>query len=639
MPAKHRVVLGVATVAALYAGISNALGLGDIALGSALNEPLKATIELHGSSGVTPEDIRVRLADQQAFDQAGIQRPYFLTDLRFVPVLRNNRLFIEVESNRPVREPYLNFLVELRRPNGVMLREYTVLLDPPLYSPGPGITQLVAATAAQTRASAQAPVSRPAQPAPAALVLPDLQPQPGAAQYQTVAGDTLWAIAERYRPDERAGVRQTMLAIRALNPQAFIGGDINRLRQGQALVLPTAEQLGFSAAPPAQRPLDSQPESVAMVAEPVASADRLRIDALEPATNESAELRDRLSMLETRFSVLLSELDNRDSQIASLQAELEVLREARALEQAALEESAAAGALLAVAGAEPGAQSSVQGSDDPTPGALGALPAAGLMDDRLSAQVTSSSLERWFSWWPILVGLGLAVLGLLFGMRRKASAEPESIPMPAIRPREQVAPGSVRVRQPAPAQSKPATDPLAGVELYITYGRFAEARVLLDKAIATQPERLDLRYRLLRVLAELCDRPAFAAQEREALALGADMERIDQLKMRFPALLAQVETDMVERVDHLDPLLMDDEPEQSSRTPRAAEQDAQDDVRLNLEDFKLDLDVDLLDALGPQPVRSKQPPKVVDEDFNVSLDNLPDVEEWEDDEPHKSERR
>ncbi|AQZ95908.1 FimV family protein [Halopseudomonas phragmitis] len=638
MPAKHRVVLGVATVAALYAGISNALGLGDIALGSALNEPLKATIELHGSSGVTPEDIRVRLADQQAFDQAGIQRPYFLTDLRFVPVLRNNRLFIDVESNWPVREPYLNFLVELRRPNGVMLREYTVLLDPPLYSPGPGISQPVAA-AAQTRSSVQTPVSRPVQPAPAALALPDLQPQPGAAQYQTVAGDTLWAIAERYRPDERAGVRQTMLAIRALNPQAFIDGDINRLRQGQALVLPTAEQLGFSAAPPAQRPLDSQPESIATVAEPVASADRLRIDALEPAANESAELRDRLSMLETRFSVLLSELDNRDSQIASLQAELEVLREARALEQAAFEESAAAGALLAVAGAEPGAQSSVQGSDDPNPGALGVLPAAGLMDDRLGAQVTSSSLERWFSWWPILVGLGLAVLGLLFGMRKKSSAESESIPMPPIRPREQVAPGSVRVRQPAPAQPKPATDPLAGVELYITYGRFAEARVLLDKAIATQPERLDLRYRLLRVLAELCDRPAFAAQEREALALGADMERIDQLKMRFPALLAQVETDMVERVDHLDPLLMDDELEQPSRTPRAAEQEAQDDVRLNLEDFKLDLDVDLLDALGPQPVRSKQPPKAVDDDFDVSLDDLPDVEEWEHDEPHKSERR
>lgn len=638
MPAKHRVVLGVATVAALYAGISNALGLGDIALGSALNEPLKATIELHGSSGVTPEDIRVRLADQQAFDQAGIQRPYFLTDLRFVPVLRNNRLFIDVESNWPVREPYLNFLVELRRPNGVMLREYTVLLDPPLYSPGPGISQPVAA-AAQTRSSVQTPVSRPVQPAPAALALPDLQPQPGAAQYQTVAGDTLWAIAERYRPDERAGVRQTMLAIRALNPQAFIDGDINRLRQGQALVLPTAEQLGFSAAPPAQRPLDSQPESIATVAEPVASADRLRIDALEPAANESAELRDRLSMLETRFSVLLSELDNRDSQIASLQAELEVLREARALEQAAFEESAAAGALLAVAGAEPGAQSSVQGSDDPNPGALGVLPAAGLMDDRLGAQVTSSSLERWFSWWPILVGLGLAVLGLLFGMRKKSSAESESIPMPPIRPREQVAPGSVRVRQAAPAQPRSTTDPLAGVELYITYGRFAEARVLLDKAIATQPERLDLRYRLLRVLAELCDRPAFAAQEREALALGADMERIDQLKMRFPALLAQVETDMVERVDHLDPLLMDDELEQPSRTPRAAEQEAQDDVRLNLEDFKLDLDVDLLDALGPQPVRSKQPPKAVDDDFDVSLDDLPDVEEWEYDEPHKSERR
>ncbi|HSP32276.1 MAG TPA: peptigoglycan-binding protein LysM, partial [Halomonas sp.] len=138
MAVKRQVIAGVATLAALYVGVSNALGLGELQLDSALNQPLSASIQLQGGEGLSPDDIRVSLANQEAFQSAGIDRPFFLTDLRFVPVVENNRLFIRVESSRPVREPFLNFLVELRRPNGRMLREYTLLLDPPLYQPQAG---------------------------------------------------------------------------------------------------------------------------------------------------------------------------------------------------------------------------------------------------------------------------------------------------------------------------------------------------------------------------------------------------------------------------------------------------------------------------------------------------------------------
>ena len=76
------------------------------------------------------------LASLEEFNRAGIDRQYFLTDLKFTPVLRpNGKSVIQVSSSKPVREPYLNFLVEVLWPNGRLLREYTLLLDPPLYSP------------------------------------------------------------------------------------------------------------------------------------------------------------------------------------------------------------------------------------------------------------------------------------------------------------------------------------------------------------------------------------------------------------------------------------------------------------------------------------------------------------------------
>ncbi|WVM91043.1 FimV/HubP family polar landmark protein [Halopseudomonas pachastrellae] len=73
-----------------------------------------------------------------------------------------------------------------------------------------------------------------------------MKPQPGAERYTTVSGDTLWTIAERTRPTPVASINDTMTAIHSLNRGAFVNGDIDRLKLGQTLVLPTAEQLGGS---------------------------------------------------------------------------------------------------------------------------------------------------------------------------------------------------------------------------------------------------------------------------------------------------------------------------------------------------------------------------------------------------------
>jgi pilus assembly protein FimV len=124
-----------------------AIGLGDINLESALNEPLRAEIELLSA---TPEELSslvVTLASAETFARYGIDRPFYLQEIEF-KVLRDgpNGPVVQARSRSAITEPFLTFLVEARWSSGRLLREYTVLLDPPTYSP-PAVQQAPAVEA------------------------------------------------------------------------------------------------------------------------------------------------------------------------------------------------------------------------------------------------------------------------------------------------------------------------------------------------------------------------------------------------------------------------------------------------------------------------------------------------------------
>lgn len=125
----------LAGAAVTYSTWAPALGLGEITLHSALNQPLRADIALVDAAGLEENELSVSLAAADEFSRAGVDRVFFLNNLKFTPVLRGNRSVIQVTSSKPVSEPFLNFLVQLDQPNGRLLREYTVLIDPP-GSPG-----------------------------------------------------------------------------------------------------------------------------------------------------------------------------------------------------------------------------------------------------------------------------------------------------------------------------------------------------------------------------------------------------------------------------------------------------------------------------------------------------------------------
>ncbi len=130
----RRLALGYALIATLWCTQAFALGLGDITIHSALNQKLDAEIELLESRGMTESEIVAQLASSEDFKRVGIERFFFLTNLQFhVEVRDQGHAVLRVSSEQPMTEPYLNFLVQVIWPNGRLLKEYTVLLDPPTY--------------------------------------------------------------------------------------------------------------------------------------------------------------------------------------------------------------------------------------------------------------------------------------------------------------------------------------------------------------------------------------------------------------------------------------------------------------------------------------------------------------------------
>lgn len=256
------------------------LGLGEIEVSSALNQKLKADIELLSATPEDTESIIVKLASRDQFQRAGLDRPYSLNDLSFKAEVIDGAPYVIVSSSSPIREPYLNFLLEVDWPNGHLVREYTILLDPPVFmmqSAGSAATSAnqVPTSAADNsfRPSPNAVTNTAPVAAPTAVVNPrpttsQLQapsdsmnqasatstfvPAPVQQQavikqptgaYRIKAGDTAWSLANAMRPDQSVSVEQMMIAMLRSNPGAFINDNINGLKRGYILRVPDYNQI------------------------------------------------------------------------------------------------------------------------------------------------------------------------------------------------------------------------------------------------------------------------------------------------------------------------------------------------------------------------------------------------------------
>ncbi len=230
----------IAAVSMLVPASAYSLGIGDIKLHSALNQTLEAEIALLVSKGENISDLRVRLAPPEKFDEAGIPWSYFLSKMKFLPVLApDGTAMVKVTSQEVLKEPFLDFLVEVTWEKGNLYREFTVLVDPPVAYNQPVI-----------------PVVKPA------VIEPVLKPKKSTVTRRSVANEimdgstsvrdgeygpvrrneSLWRIAERTNKHSDVSIEQMMMAIYEANPSAFYG-NVNALKAGQRLEIPEKEAI------------------------------------------------------------------------------------------------------------------------------------------------------------------------------------------------------------------------------------------------------------------------------------------------------------------------------------------------------------------------------------------------------------
>ncbi len=597
----RKLVLAIAAASALSSGMAHALGLGELTLKSTLNQPLVAEIELLDIKDLTAAEVVPSLASPEDFAKAGVDRQAFLNDLTFTPVLNaSGKSILRVTSSKPLSEPMVKFLVQVMWPNGRLLRDYSVLLDPSKFSP-------------QTADAA-------AQPAPAQTVTAPVTGATKSSQYTTTPRDTLWEIAAKAR--NGGSIQQTMLAIQALNPDAFIDGNINRLKTGQVLRLPDQVQSTNLPQPKAiaevaaqntawrqgrryvakpgtgQQQLDATKRARGEGASSQPAADKLSLVSADTgkggkgAAGDAKALSDKLAVTEESLDATRRDNAELKSRMSDLQSQLDKLQRLIELKNNQLAKLQAAGGADASASSVPAMSAELAASPAATPADAAPVPApeAGAPEVVPAPVVEPTPDDQKFNELltnPILLGLVgggavvLLLLLLLLARRRKAQQEAEkhlrmaraleeeqefsvdqdlppssfeglevpppsvklaTAPTPAPAPAPVIAPVVVTppiaapLVSPAAERSDRSDDVLAQAQSHIAGGRLNQAAALLEDAIKQEPQRSDLRLKLMEVYGQQGDRDAFVAQERQLVANGDNFARVEELKSRFPAM-------------------------------------------------------------------------------------------------------
>ncbi|MHB8915413.1 MAG: FimV/HubP family polar landmark protein [Thiobacillus sp.] len=589
--------------------LSHAAGLGNLSVTSALGQPLAAEIELIAADKAELDSLAATLASDQAFRDARVEYAPVLSTLRFAVVKKpNGKAVLKVTSSRPVNDPFIDMLIELNWSSGRLVREYTLLLDPP----GIAKTQTVKPAVVTPAQTVVTPAPRPApvaaaEPAPESdrviKARPAPAPQDSASKtpngdytvssrpspavpdatpdaVRVKRGDTLATIAKRVRP-EGIALEQALVGLYRENTDAFAGKNINRLKAGKTLKVPTPEAFAAIDGKEARREIQLQTAdwqayrqklADAVVAAPAADQtepgqaasgkitpkvedkaapatpagkDVLKLSKVTPpvANNTAAQkaaeaqaLQDKMRAQEedaTAREKALKESSSRvsalEKQVQDMQALVKMKEEAaRAAEQRAAEQAAAA-------------------ATTPTPAATATAPApAPVAAPPVAAQPTVPPIvvppveqqEAKAPWYSILLdnplywAAGAALIGLggllwwmtSAGRRRKpVTALDDSIMTGGeIHPNTVIgaaAGGNINTGDTSFltdfSQAGLGTidthdvDPIAEAEVYMAYGRDAQAEEILKEAILKNPDRHEIRMKLLEIYAARRNTAAF----------------------------------------------------------------------------------------------------------------------------------
>ncbi|MFT5533727.1 MAG: pilus assembly protein FimV [Burkholderiaceae bacterium] len=600
--------LGAAVLATMLVSSVYAAGLGRLTVLSSLGQPLSAEIELTSVGKDEADTLMVKLASAEAFRRANIALNPAVLAMRFVVEQSGGRQFIRVSSAQPINEPFVDLLLELEGSNGVLVREYTFLLDPANLRSA----QVNTASSVQGRVPSPAPVARPADsttaiatasPPPAPVrAEPAVVTPPADKTYQIKRGDSLTQIALQSRPTG-VSLDQMLVALYRANPAAFVGENMNRMRTGEILTIPTANASRGVDAQDARRVIVAQAQDFnsyrnklagqVTTSVPQAGADAKQSDSgritskVEEANNAAAESKDKLklsksgvtntalpknaSVASTEESIAkdkaLAEANSRVHDLERNVADLQKLLELKNKDLAEQQKRADAATKLATSAADtppvappvtpavaPPAvappspvaeEKTVESPVTVTPPIVAPPAVTPAVSDAVDKPkvptpvpvpiaAEESLIDRIVSNTYLLPALGLLLVGLggfgIFSSRRRkknqqfensllANSKLKTNSMFGSTGGESVdTSNSVFNSNFAPTSSQldaNEVDPVAEADVYIAYGRDAQAEEILKEALRTQPERNAVRLKLLEIYAARKDATAFELMASE----------------------------------------------------------------------------------------------------------------------------
>ncbi|NMG44632.1 hypothetical protein GPA22_12965 [Aromatoleum toluvorans] len=555
----------IATAIAMLPLGSNAAGLGAIHVFSGIGQPLRAEVELNASNEEL-QSLSARVASAEAFRQANLQYTSATSAVRLTVERRGSRSVVKIASERPFSDPFVDLLIELNWASGRLVREYTFLLDPvPAGAPAPAVGR------------GAAPVAAPAAPALRKVPAPQAQ-APGAAGGERVEvrkGDTLHRIAEANRP-EGASLDQMLIALFRENPDAFDGGNINRLRSGSIVTVPPEARVREIEPAQARREVQAQSADFAAYrrklagtvaarpAAPEAAPSRSDTGTIVPKVDEPAKAAAgdqvkvsgapskvkgedprlaRLQSLEEELVARDKALQEANDRVSALEANVKQMQELlnlRSENMAKLQQQATAAAPAqpqpeqapAVA---PSQQQAQQPPQESAPPAAAQAPKPAPVPAPAPAPVEEPGFVQSLLGDPVVLAGGGGILALLLAyagikarQRRKQEAEQQGVesvasafPPPTnsvfgATGGQSVNTGESSVLHTDFSQSglsaidtDEGVDPVAEADVYMAYGRDAQAEEILLDALKTDTSRMAIYLKLLEIYAQRKNLKAF----------------------------------------------------------------------------------------------------------------------------------
>jgi pilus assembly protein FimV len=522
----------------------SALSFGRLTVQSNLGEPLKAEVEVRDLSPSDEGLLRLRLASPQAYRLSGLEFDALVADVRALVVRRpDGRHVIQLTTEKVVNNVFVDLILEARWPAGQRMLGYTLLVSPKGVESATPITPAVAT----------------AEPGAAALV-PSTAPGPAAAgtTHLVLPGETLLGVARQYKP-EGVSLDQMLVALYRTNPQAFIGANMNRLKAGAVLTVPSTGLVEEVSQPQARELIQAHSADFG------AYRERLAV-AAPKATQDSLPARQASGRVETRVQDRKSDAAPAPDQLKLSQANVKAASspEAAISRQAAVQDaaqreaelarnvqalrdlrqlggvSAAASAIPAEAAAvaSPSSAAAVAAVSAVASAAFPAPPASAASAPMLAASGPAMLSLEGASALAVPAAVALVLLMASFGAYRlwrarrasssatfmasrfegdaeQTSSTPSELTESALGLTDGAQPSVPDSLALAELGATGEIDPIAEADVYLSYGRDAQAEEILRDALQQMPDRVDIRVKLLEVLALRRDLPAYVSQAQE----------------------------------------------------------------------------------------------------------------------------